>query len=234
MKKNSEGITLVALVITIIVLLILAGVSLSFVVGDNGVLSTAIKIELEAAKGEVRDRLLLNINSELLSCSTEIYGTVPDISTQFNEIKLINFLAGHSNYVGTGHDDTAAVLCIEKLGTDSNDANNAKAITPRGGNLSHLSAENSADLISKGLVTEDNKIYNLYRVIPEALSTDISYGKGKKISDGDIFVIEAVDDDGNRIPEDGTSSGKYILKYYDKEGKITVLETVLLYKTNQS
>ena len=39
--KDQKGITLVALVITIIVLLILAGVSLSLVVGDNGILGRA-------------------------------------------------------------------------------------------------------------------------------------------------------------------------------------------------
>ncbi|MBR2289121.1 MAG: hypothetical protein IJ867_00460 [Clostridia bacterium] len=39
--KSNKGITLVALVITIIVLLILAGVSISLVVGDNGVLTRA-------------------------------------------------------------------------------------------------------------------------------------------------------------------------------------------------
>ena len=39
MLKQNKGITLVALVITIIVLLILAGVSISLVVGDNGVLT---------------------------------------------------------------------------------------------------------------------------------------------------------------------------------------------------
>ena len=40
-KIGSHGITLVALVITIIVLMILAGVSLSFVLGDNGILKKA-------------------------------------------------------------------------------------------------------------------------------------------------------------------------------------------------
>ena len=35
---NEKGITLIALVITIIVLLVLAGVSLSLVLGDNGVI----------------------------------------------------------------------------------------------------------------------------------------------------------------------------------------------------
>ena len=38
---GSHGITLVALVITIIVLMILAGISLSFVLGDNGILKKA-------------------------------------------------------------------------------------------------------------------------------------------------------------------------------------------------
>ena len=40
-KLNQKGITLVALVITIIVLMILAGISLSFVLGDNGILKKA-------------------------------------------------------------------------------------------------------------------------------------------------------------------------------------------------
>ena len=39
--KNKRGITLIALIITIIVLLILAGVSISMVVGENGVLNRA-------------------------------------------------------------------------------------------------------------------------------------------------------------------------------------------------
>ena len=39
--KNVKGITLIALIITIIVLLILAGVSISLVVGNNGVLTQA-------------------------------------------------------------------------------------------------------------------------------------------------------------------------------------------------
>lgn len=41
MFKKEKGITLVALVITIIVLLILAGVTISLVVRDNGVINKA-------------------------------------------------------------------------------------------------------------------------------------------------------------------------------------------------
>ena len=41
-KRNSEGITLIALVITIIVLLILAGVSIQILVGENGLIIRTI------------------------------------------------------------------------------------------------------------------------------------------------------------------------------------------------
>lgn len=41
MLKEQKGITLVALVITIIVLLILAGITISLVLGENGILNKA-------------------------------------------------------------------------------------------------------------------------------------------------------------------------------------------------
>ncbi len=43
MLKEQKGITLVALVITIIVLLILAGVTISLTLGDRGIFNTAQK-----------------------------------------------------------------------------------------------------------------------------------------------------------------------------------------------
>ena len=41
LKSNQKGITLIALVITIIVLLILAGVAISMLSGENGILNQA-------------------------------------------------------------------------------------------------------------------------------------------------------------------------------------------------
>ena len=41
LKKNKEGITLVALVVTIIVLLILAGVAINLTIGNKGLFSRA-------------------------------------------------------------------------------------------------------------------------------------------------------------------------------------------------
>lgn len=41
MLKGQNGVTLVALVVTIIVLIILAGVSIAMILGDNGVVTQA-------------------------------------------------------------------------------------------------------------------------------------------------------------------------------------------------
>ncbi len=41
MKKNNKGITLIALIVTIIVLLILAGITVALLTGDNGLIKNA-------------------------------------------------------------------------------------------------------------------------------------------------------------------------------------------------
>ena len=57
--KNSKGITLIALVITIIVLLILAGVSLSLVLGQNGTLGQASSAVIKNKCATAREKLVL-------------------------------------------------------------------------------------------------------------------------------------------------------------------------------
>ena len=54
MKKN-KGITLVALVVTIVVLLILAGVSINLVLGDNGIIAKAKEAETKSAEASQND-----------------------------------------------------------------------------------------------------------------------------------------------------------------------------------
>ena len=53
--KNQKGITLIALVITIIVLLILAGVSIAMLTGPNGLLTRAGDAQISSVEGRVRD-----------------------------------------------------------------------------------------------------------------------------------------------------------------------------------
>jgi len=72
--KFQKGITLIALVITIIVLLILAGVSINLVVGENGVLKKAQKSAIETKRAEKEEQRQLDVDVAIMS---EYEGTVP-------------------------------------------------------------------------------------------------------------------------------------------------------------
>ena len=92
---KNKGVTLIALIITIIVLLVLAGVSLSALVGDNGILTRAASVEEEYSKSELEEQLTMIINEQLV----DAYETISedesdyDISVLFNEENLITYLS---------------------------------------------------------------------------------------------------------------------------------------------
>ena len=56
-NERQQGITIIALVITIIVLLILAGVSIAMLTGDNGILNQANDSKIETAVGTVKEQI---------------------------------------------------------------------------------------------------------------------------------------------------------------------------------
>ena len=67
MKKNNQyGITLIALVITIIVLLILSAVTIATLTGDNGLLTRANESKIESALGSIREALSLEQAEKLI------------------------------------------------------------------------------------------------------------------------------------------------------------------------
>lgn len=78
--KNEKGITLIALVITIIVLLILAGVTIAMLTGNNGILTKATTAVSdtekataeEAIKMEVYNNIATNDGTFNLATFTEI------------------------------------------------------------------------------------------------------------------------------------------------------------------
>ena len=68
MKKirNSKGITLIALVITIIVLLILAGVSLNLIAGNEGILGKAASAVDKTKKASLEEEIRLAIWEKMM------------------------------------------------------------------------------------------------------------------------------------------------------------------------
>ena len=60
MLKKQKGITLVALVVTIVVLLILAGVSINLVLGDNGIVKKAQEAKRKSGEASQNDLTSMN------------------------------------------------------------------------------------------------------------------------------------------------------------------------------
>ena len=80
--KENKGITLIALVITIIVLLILAGVSIAMLTGENGILTQAQKSQTQTEIGEEKEQIGLAYNGAVTEKqSTDV--TSDDLNKQF-------------------------------------------------------------------------------------------------------------------------------------------------------
>ena len=95
MMKEQKGITLIALVITIIVLLILAGVSIAMLTGNNGVLTKATTAKSETAVAEVKEQVMLAMN-EILMNANDTTNTTAD-STDYPKTLTVEKIAAKIN-----------------------------------------------------------------------------------------------------------------------------------------
>lgn len=77
--KENKGITLIALVITIIVLLILAGVTISTLTGDNGILTQANKAKDKYSTAGIIEEIETNVLSYLIDKDIENGKTLQEV-----------------------------------------------------------------------------------------------------------------------------------------------------------
>ncbi len=109
--KGNKGITLIALVITIIVLLILAGISIAMLTGGNGLLTKAAEAEVQNVRGEACDK----INTAINACYAEIlshqYGVGEDLlnSSAAETIKNNNDFSISHGKIEVTHADTDGI-----------------------------------------------------------------------------------------------------------------------------
>ncbi len=89
--REQKGITLVALVITIIVLLILAGVTIAALSGPNGILSNSVKSNEETAMAQAKEAVSMAVSEVLTDyyvTQTTNSGTPQDLSKETVEASL--------------------------------------------------------------------------------------------------------------------------------------------------
>ena len=116
--KNNKGITLIALVITIIVLLILAGVSIAMLTGENGILTQAENSKNDTSDAEVADRINMALNGEFTNLLVDGYFSGGSSTKLGDEATILsaNGLNGtgvtYTPSFGTNKTDTNFVLKI--------------------------------------------------------------------------------------------------------------------------
>ena len=116
--RNQRGITLIALVITIIVLLILAGVSIAMLTGDNGILSKARQAQTDTVKSS---------NEEILKLA------ISDVITEHYANSGSGALAITADQLKTALANANADLTVLESGTP--DANGEVSVTESSGTI---------------------------------------------------------------------------------------------------
>ena len=107
MKNNQRGITLIALVITIIILLILAGVSIALLTGDNGIITQAQKAKEKTEEAKVREE------QQLESLLNRITSEVPS-EEGFNRNKNVNSPKVTTGMIPIKYNGTDWVVCSKE------------------------------------------------------------------------------------------------------------------------
>lgn len=110
--KSSNGITLIALVITIIVLLILAGISISMVLGENGILQRARDAKTKSDEAQIRERIQLAYHSAL---TKDILGKDGELTMTTLQTELDNEFTGKTVNITPNIDKNEWIIKVDNV-----------------------------------------------------------------------------------------------------------------------
>ena len=128
--RKQKGVTLIALVITIIVLIILAGVSINMLVGENGIITQAQKAKEDTEKAKIEEEQAMNL----------LYDTIMTEGRVNVVDKTVEQIKEEGNYV-VGN-------------TQIKDSKGNKVVIPDGFKI----AVDSGNNVSEGIVIEDKDL----------------------------------------------------------------------------
>jgi len=131
--SNIKGITLIALVVTIIVLLILAAVAISLTIGNNGLFTRAGDAVNTWRKAEANEQ------TEISNFESLYDNTVKDLG-----------VAGGGNDGGDSNNPLTEITGNETEKTDTTDKEGNRIVIPAG-----FKVVNPEDNVTKGIVIED-------------------------------------------------------------------------------
>lgn len=109
MFKEQKGVTLIALVITIIVLLILAGVTIAMLTGDNGILTKASGANETNSIAQIKEDVSLAI-SEIMANKADPTYTVAKDKTDESVLSVKNIAE-----IAARNDSSLEIVTTESL-----------------------------------------------------------------------------------------------------------------------
>ena len=107
--KGQGGITLVALVVTIVVLLILAGITIALVFAQNGVVGKAQEAAKDSQKGTIADNIqgfIVSKQMEVIQTGKALDDVTADLKAALTKVGIAN---SGSGTVKVNADTTVAV-----------------------------------------------------------------------------------------------------------------------------
>ena len=214
--NKQQGITLIALVITIIVLLILAGVSIAMLTGQNGILTQAqnAKNRTEEAKAEEETRLdeYENKINEYVNVETT---NTPKVPNGFHHVE------------GTKVESGFVISTVEGDDLSNSKGGNQYVWIPVDGilgenNKTIENAKNGEIILGRYVFNEEGKIDTENAVIPETLGGELKTDRGSSDS-----YTESSTGKGNTPAKDiqgfidsvRTNGGYYIARFEASEGQ---------------
>ena len=204
--KKKEGITLIALVITVIVLLILAAISIIMLTGDNSILKRAVDVKTKSDEAQIRERIQLAYHSAL---TKDMAGDNGKLTMSTLQEELNKEFIGKTVAITTSADNKEWIIKVD----------DTEATVPAG--------KETNPQVAKLPSADGTKPYFPSESFSQVKDTDLSTG---------LVITDEIDEEGNSIGneyvwievpstavEKGTTSGpdySYVKKenanYYDK------------------
>ena len=167
-KKQNSGITLIALVVTIMVLLVLAGVTVATLIGNNGILTQAQNTKKETEKSGTKEQVKI-----------AVIGSMATEKGEIDKEALKKELENLGAEIETEDGNINNIPVIIKIGQEE------YQITEDGDVLTEINIENIADkFLTETTIVKDSE--NNQFVVPSGFKVVTS--EAKKVTEG--IVIE--------------------------------------------
>ena len=204
-KRKTSGITLIALVVTIVVLLILAAVSISMLTGENGIITQAIKAQEENEIGEEKEKV-------------QLAATAAKTKTEWGEITEENLAEELTKNIGTRNEDYTLTIEESNFTVTYTDSNRSYLVDANGNVTGPITGENPGGETGDdetGEIPEiaELKVGDYINYIPDENTTGYTADKLTEAITGSTSNTTINQD--SQYAKDGTGMKWQILRIYD-------------------